>query len=420
MPIDYRPRIVDEQVERMLDAVGGILLEGPRACGKTATGEAHASSSIRLDIDEDALELARIDPTTVLDGETPRLIDEWQLEPRIWNRIRRAIDDRQAAGQFILAGSAMPADDITRHSGAGRITRIRMRPMTLLESGQSNGKVSLAALAEGDRIGAAQSALEMADVVERLCVGGWPGLQHASAQDAQEVLSSYLDDVARIDLARLDGARRHDPARVRRLLVSLARNTATEASVAALARDTGGAGDAIDVDTVREYLSALERLMVIEDQPSWAPHLRSRDVVRKAAKRHFTDPSLAAAALRASPQRVLRDPNTLGLLFESLAVRDLRVYAQSLGAHVSHYRDSAGREVDAIIELPDGGWVAVEIKLGTNHADAAAASLDAFVSRIDTSRTGAPRARVVVTAIGGYAYTREDGVVVVPIGALGP
>jgi predicted AAA+ superfamily ATPase len=202
--------------------------------------------------------------------------------------------------------------------------------------------------------------------------------------------------------------------------MSLARNTATEASVASLARDTGGDGAAIDVDTVREYLIALERLMVIEDQASWAPHLRSRDIVRKAAKRHFVDPSLAAAALRASPERLLGDPNTLGLLFESLVVRDLRVYSQSFGAHVGHYRDSSGREVDAIIELPDGAWVAVEVKLGTSQVDAAAASLEAFVSRVDVSRTGAPRARMVITAAGGYAYTREDGVLVVPIGALGP
>ncbi|WP_248305729.1 DUF4143 domain-containing protein [Agromyces sp. H66] len=291
--------------------------------------------------------------------------------------------------------------------------------MSLFESGHSNGRVSLAAIAEGRAIGAAQSSLTLREVAERLCVGGWPGLQRMSAADAQQVLGSYLDDVARVDLARLDGTRRHDPARVRRLLVSLARNTATEASVASIARDTGGEGAAIDSDTVSEYLTALERLMIIEDQPSWAPHLRSRDVVRKAAKRHFTDPSLAAAALNASPARLLSDPNTLRLLFESLVVRDLRVYAQSFGAQIRHYRDSAGREVDAIIEMPDGAWTAVEVKLGTSQVDDAVASLDAFVQRIDTAQSGAPRARMVMT-VGGYAYTRDDGVLVVPIGALGP
>ena len=415
MVATYRPRVVDAQVDRMLGAVGGVLLEGPRACGKTATGTAHSSSAVRLDVDEDALTLARIDPSRVLEGSAPRLIDEWQLEPRIWNHVRRAIDDRGVPGQFILAGSAVPSDDVTRHSGAGRISRIRMRPMSLHESGHSTGKVSLADLATSGEASTADSALELEGVVDRIATGGWPALQRTSAADAQEALVSYLDDVTRVDLSRLDGSRQHDPSRVQRLLASLARNTATEVSNASLARDTD-----VDVVTVREYLAALERLMVLEDQPSWSPHLRSRDVVRKAPKRHFTDPSLAAAAVRASPERLLQEPNALGLFFESLVIRDLRVYAQSFGARVSHYRDGSGREVDAIVELRDGGWIAIEVKLGTDQVDAAAAGLDAFVRKVDTERSGPPHARVVITAIGRHAYTRRDGVAVVPIGALGP
>jgi len=411
----YRPRVVDAQVDRMLGAVGGVLLEGPRACGKTATGTAHSSSAVRLDVDEDELTLARIDPSRVLEGSAPRLIDEWQLEPRIWNHVRRAIDDRGVPGQFILAGSAVPSDDVTRHSGAGRIGRIRMRPMSLHESGHSTGEVSLADLATSGEASTADSALELEGVVDRIATGGWPALQRTSAADAQEALVSYLDDVTRVDLSRLDGSRQHDPSRVQRLLASLARNTATEVSNASLARDTD-----VDVVTVREYLAALERLMVLEDQPSWSPHLRSRDVVRKAPKRHFTDPSLAAAAVRASPERLLQEPNALGLFFESLVIRDLRVYAQSFGARVSHYRDGSGREVDAIVELRDGGWIAIEVKLGTDQIDAAAAGLDAFVRKVDTERSGPPHARVVITAIGRHAYTRRDGVAVVPIGALGP
>jgi uncharacterized protein len=419
MPTHYRTRVVDEEVRRSLDEIGAILLEGPRACGKTATGQFHAKSSVRLDVDSDARALASIDPALILDGPVPRLIDEWQLEPQLWNHVRRAVDDRQEPGQFILAGSSVPADDATRHAGAGRILRIRMRPMSLFESGHSSGEVSLASVLHGATVGGTKSPLTLAGVTSRMCIGGWPALQDLSPSGAQRVLAAYLDDVARVDVPALDGGRRRDASRIKRVIASVARNVATEVSIARIAADAGEDSRGVSTDTVRGYLDALTRVMVIEDQPSWGAQLRSRDIVRKASKRHFVDPSLAAAALGASPDKLLKDPNTLGFLFESLVIRDLRVYAQAANAEVRHFRDSSGTEVDAIITLPNGDWAAIEVKLGASQADAAAASLDAFVRKVDLAKSGPPKARIVVTA-GEYAFTRPDGAIVVPLGCLGP
>ena len=419
MSTDYLPRVVDDEVHTALGAVGAVLIEGPRACGKTATGEAHTASQVRLDTDDGARELAAIDPRAVLDGPNPRLIDEWQLEPRLWNQVRKLVDDRRATGQFVLAGSSVPADDATRHSGAGRILRIRMRPMSLFESQHSAGTVSLSKILRGEIVQATSGGIPLDEVVERICVGGWPGLQSLDSATAQRVLASYLDDVARVDVSALDGGTRRDPSRVRKLMTSLARNVSTEASAASLARDSGDDDKPLWWETVQEYLAALERVMVVENQPSWGPHLRSRDVVRGAPKRHFVDPSLAAAALGASPQRLRQDVKTLGFLFESLVIRDLRVYAQAFGGQVAHYRDSAGSEVDAVVTLSDGTWATIEVKLGVTQVDAAAASLERFVRKIDSATSGRPVARVVITA-GEYAFTRPDGVAVVPLSLLGP
>lgn len=419
MPTEYRARVVDEEVRRGLDNIGALLLEGPRACGKTATGQFHGKSAVRLDVDSDAREVASINPALILDGPVPRLIDEWQLEPQLWNHVRRAVDDRQKPGQFILAGSSVPADDATRHAGAGRILRIRMRPMSLSESGHSSGDISLASILHGAPVNGTRSPLTLADVTSRICIGGWPALQNLSPSGAQQVLSSYLDDVARVDVPALDGGIRRDPRRIRRVITSVARNVATEVSIARIAADAGEDGRSVSTDTVRRYLDALARVMVVEDQPSWGAHLRSRDIVRKAPKRHFVDPSLAAAALGASPNRLLKDPSTLGFLFESLVIRDLRVYAQAANAEVRHFRDSSGTEVDAIITLPNGDWAAIEVKLGASQVDAAAASLDAFIRKVDLAKSGQPTARIIVTA-GEYAFTRPDGAVVVPLGSLGP
>lgn len=414
----YSPRIIDAELAGDLKAIGAVVIEGPRGCGKTETGRNHAASEALLDVDEDMRRAVTVNPALVLDGAAPRLIDEWQIAPAIWNLVRRAVDDRREPGQFILTGSAMPADDVTRHSGAGRISRIRMRPMSLFELGRSNGGVSLAALLgrkPPEDVGC-DAAIEA--LVDALAVGGWPGLRQLEVPAAQRILRGYIGEVSRVDVSRVDEKRR-DPARVSRLLSSLARNVATHAAATTLASDAGGSDGPLDDDTVREYLEVLERLMVIEDQPAWSTHLRSKQRLRKAPKRHFVDPSLAVAALGATPERLLREIRLLGFLFESLVVRDLRIYAQASEASVYQYRDSGGLEVDAIVETRDGRWAAFEIKLDPSRGDEAAASLLKLAAKVDTDACGEPVALGVITE-GRFGFTRDDGVQVIPINALGP
>lgn len=394
------------------------MIEGPKACGKTATARQATASEVLLDVDRLAREAVAIDPTLVLGGATPRLIDEWQLEPELWNHMRRTIDDRGDPGQFVLTGSAVPADDISRHTGAGRIARMRMRPMSLFEAGTSNGEISLAALLGGERARCGDPGLDVPRIAEEICVGGWPGQRELATDRAMRAVRDYLDEVRRADVARLEGKRR-DPERVGRLLRSLARNVASHVAMTTLARDTGGVDQPLEPETVSDYLDALTRLMIVEDQPAWAPHMRSRYVLRGASKRHFADPSLAAAALRTSPDRLLRDLRTLGFLFESLVVRDLRVYAQACDAQVLQYRDSSGLEVDAIVEAADGRWAAFEVKLGSGQVEEGAATLKRFVERVDLDRCGEPASLGVIVG-SGLGYRRPDGIDVIPIGALGP
>lgn len=414
----YQPRVVDGELRRRLEAAGAVVIEGPKACGKTETARQVARSEVLLDVDANARAAAAIAPDTVLAGAVPRLIDEWQMEPSIWNHIRRAIDHRQQAGQFILTGSAVPADDATRHTGAARMSRLRMRPMSLFETGHSAGTISLKTLLASSPGPCPDPGLTIEDIATRVAVGGWPSHQPRTTPQALQAMRDYLDEIRRVDIARVDNVRR-DPDRVGRLLASLARNVATSVSTSALAHDTGGADGPLKDDTVREYLAALDRLMIIEDQPAWAPHLRSRSILRTAPKRHFADPSLAVAALRATPARLLREIEWLGFLFESLVVRDLRVYAQANDGVVRHYRDNTGLEVDAIVETAAGGWAAFEVKLGQKLIDDAAAKLLTFAERIDTAVCGRPAALAVVVAT-GYGYVRPDGVAVIPIGALAP
>ncbi len=414
----YQPRVVDEELAARLSATGAVVIEGPKACGKTATARQIAASEALLDVDASARRAVGVDPALVLDGATPRLIDEWQLEPALWNHVRRAIDDRKTPGQFILTGSAVPADDITRHTGAGRITRLRMRPMTLFELGASSGGISLAALLAGEPVRSTDPGLTVADLARDIALGGWPGFRGLALAQALRAVRDYLDEIRRVDVSSVTGTRR-DPNKVGQLLRSLARHTATYATATTLANDAGGADGPLKDDTAREYLDALARLMIVEDQPAWAPHLRSRYVLRSAVKRHFVDPSLAVAAMRATPERLLQDLNLLGLLFESLVVRDLRVYAQAVDAQVLQYRDSNGLEVDAIIETADGRWAAFEIKLGPGLLDQGAASLNRFARQIDTDKCGSPAALGVITGT-GYGYVRDDGINVIPIGALRP
>lgn len=394
------------------------MIEGPKACGKTATARQIAASEVLLDVDANARQAIAVDPALVLDGPTPRLLDEWQIEPAIWNHVRRAIDDRLDAGQFILTGSAVPADDITRHTGAGRIARLRMRPMSLFETGHGSGRLSLSELLEGTVSSSPDTGLTVGDIAKEIALGGWPGLRGRGVADGLLAVRDYLEEIARVDIGRVDGTRR-DPSRVARLLASLARNVATHATTTTLARDTGGADGSLKDDTAREYLGALERLMIVEDQPAWAGHLRSRHRLRTSPKRHFVDPSLAVAALRATPDRLLGDLKLLGFLFESLVVRDLRIYAQAADARVLQYRDSGGLEVDAIVEAGDGRWMAFEVKLGHGQIEDAAERLLQFAERVDTASCGSPALLGVIVAT-GYGYRREDGVAVIPIGALGP
>jgi hypothetical protein len=417
--IEYRPRVADAELQARLAAIGAVLVEGPRGCGKTATALQAAASAVRLDVDDEARAAGLLSPTLLLDGARPRLIDEWQLVPAVWNHVRREVDAGGGRpGQFILTGSAVPADDATRHSGALRFSRLRMRPMSLAEAGYSSGDISLAALLDGAEVRATDPGLDIRGLAERISVGGWPALQDRTVDEAQVALRGYLDETRRVDLARADGVSR-DPENVGRVLRSLARHVAAPTSARSIAADVGGAEGPIDHHTVLGYLAALARVFVLEDLPAWAPALRSRSLLRSAPTRHFVDPSLAVAALGADPDRLLRDVRTLGFLFESLVLRDLRVYAGPLDATVSHYRDSTDLEADAIIERRDGTWAAFEVKVGPGAVDEAARTLLRVAERVDPARHGRPAALAVITGW-GYGYRRPDGVSVIPIGALAP
>lgn len=421
---DYLPRVVDAEMSEVLRASPAVLVEGPRACGKTWTGRHFAASERYLDAQAQARLAAGLDPAALLNAPAPLLLDEWQLAPDIWNPMRRACDERGRPGQFILTGSADPPDDITRHSGAGRLLRVRMRPMSLLESGESDGSISLDGLFRGERCSADDSGRRLGDVVEAACRGGWPDLvrRDADSATAQRVVRGYLDEISRTDISRVDGVERN-PSGVRRLLASLARNTASEASASTLATDTAspdGAASAVHRRTVASYVAALERLFVVENVPAWKPHLRSRAQLRGQPKRHLADPSLAVAGLEADSDAVLADLRFAGLLFESLVARDLRVYGQACNADIAHYRDSDGLEVDVILTRPGGQWLAAEVELGGEAAvEHAVRSLRRLRDKIDTSRTQPPARLVVVTA-SGYGFEHPDGVSVVPITSLGP
>lgn len=414
--MSYLPRCLDQRLDQVLSALGGVIIEGSRACGKTSTGLHHAKSSIRLDEPASA-KLAELDPAGVLAGEAPRLIDEWQLEPSIWNSMRHEIDARQETGQFILSGSATPTDDVRRHSGAGRIGRIRMRPMTLAESGESSRQVSLNELDNQEQLTGVRSQLSYRDLAKLAVRGGWPGLLGLSSEAALDFVSSYCSDIAAVDLPLAVGVR-HDPKGIERLLISIARNISSETNAAKLARDMASDGHHVDAGTVRKYLDALERIFIFEEQYAWAASLRSRTRLRKQPKLHFVDPSIACAALRINAERLARDPELFGQVFESMVVRDIRVYAEARRGTVYHYRDESGLEVDIIIELADGGWAGIEVKLGQSMVEQAEANLIKLRDqRIDTEKLGEPAFLAVVTGT-EFGYTLPSNVHVVPLGAL--
>ena len=419
-PVGYRGRVAETNAARVLRSAPALLVEGPKGCGKTWFAKRFARSEVLLEQDPGAFALAQAEPHRVLEGATPRLIDEWQRVPALWGAVRGACDSRAESGQFILTGSATPSDDLTRHSGALRVQRLALRPMSLEENGLSTASVSLAGLLNGETCEADPTNRGVPEAVDALCRGGWPGLDAAiPVRDAVAALRSYLDDIARVDIRQVDGVAR-DPHRVQGLLRSLARNVGTAASLNTLAAESNAAAP-LSRHSVRAYLDSLERIHVLEPLTAWPTHLRSRSPLLTSPKHHFIDPSLAVAALRAGPERLLADPEALGLLLESLVLRDLRIYAQAADADVYSFTDTAGAEADAIVDAGDGRWIAVEVKLGgSDNIEKAARSLLAVRAKIDEKKMGRAAKLVVMTVADGYAYERPDGVSVVPLFTLGP
>jgi uncharacterized protein len=414
--VSYRARAVDQAVADLLDVMGATLIEGARGCGQASTGLHHARSSIRLDGSPRLVELADLNPHELLRGETPRLIDEWQLAPSLWNAIRHEIDDRQGRGQFILSGSAAPRDDVTRHSGAGRFGRLHMRPMALAESHPPSDQVSLGALGDSARV-TGRSPLTYEQLAFLAVRGGWPALLDASDRQAIVFNRSYVDDLCSTEIPAATGIR-HDAVKLRRLLESLARNLSSEATLQSLASDVSGTGSAVDPKTIAAYLDSLRRVFAVEDLPAWSVALRSRSRLRTSAKLHLVDPALACAALGIGPERLARDPEFFGHVFESMVIRDLRALASANFGRVYHYRDNTNLEIDAIVEYPTGTWGAIEVKLGSSKiGDAERNLLTLRESRVDLGRVGAPAFLAVVTGT-EFAYTLPSGVHVLPLGVL--
>lgn len=414
----YYPRVADGVLAKNIESAGAVLVEGAKACGKTETAIRFSKSMARFDTDVDVAIKMDIDPFLVLQGATPRLLDEWQLFPKIWDFARREVDDRKQKGQFVLTGSATPDEKSRRHSGAGRFSVLKMRPMSWLERGWSSGEVSLLSLFETASPRSGDVEFSIPELCDRIALGGWPGLIGENADAAFEFTTSYVNLIAEVDVERVSG-RHRDAAKVLRFIRSLARNIATEASLHAIAADAAGSDDTLDDDTARTYLQALERLMVSENLPAWNPHIRSSVALRKSPKRHLCDPSLVLGALGITARKLTSDLPFLGMLFESVVIRDLRVYAWAAGGSVSHYRDASGHEVDAIIEYPDGRWGAFEVKMGVGAVEEAAGNLLALAAKIDTPKTQPPSVLCVITG-NGFAHRRKDGVCVVPLATLGP
>lgn len=413
--MEYHPRLVDAQLRRALRSSGAVLLEGPKACGKTSTARRQAASVVRLDASPQIRAAGAADPNLLLEGDVPRLVDEWQLVPDVWNAVRYQVDERQADGQFILTGSATPADDHTRHTGAGRVARIRMAPMSLLESGTSDGAVSLGHLLDGGSASSPGSDAGLRDVAELLCRGGWPAHLRRDLDDALAANRDYLASITSADIITVDGVRR-DPRKVAALVYALARSNGTYVTDKTLQADVNGRGETLAPRTLTSYLDALVRLWIAVEQPAWGQHLRSGAQLRKSPKRHLVDPSLAVAALGASPASLLADPEAFGQHFESLVFRDLSAYAQAIGGTVHAYQESSGAELDAVV-VRDDDWLGVEVKLSARPevVDAAATGLLAISRRMRR----APAALAVVTAT-GPSYRRPDGVHVVSLLNLGP
>lgn len=419
----YLPRVCDRILVERLQAKDAILIEGPKWCGKTTTAEQQAKSVLYLQdpaTREQNIQLADIRPDLLLEGEVPRLIDEWQLAPNLWDAIRFEADHRQKFGQFILTGSTVPPEKgKRRHTGTGRIGRMRMRTMSLFESGESSGEVSLGALFAGEEIPVASCEAEIEDVAYLASRGGWPRALGVGRKSALQQAYDYVDAIAESDISDVDGVARNAD-RARHIMRSYSRFTASQGKISQMAADLSAADMSTDVDTISSYLDALKMLFVIEELPAWNPNLRSKAAIRTTPTRHFVDPSIAVAALDSGPDGLIRDLETFGLIFESMCVRDLRTYADALDGSVSHYRDSNGLECDAVVHLRNGAYGLVEIKLGGDRLiEEGASSLKKLASVLDSGRMGAPAFLMVLTGTVGYSYPRKDGVLVVPIQLLG-
>ena len=417
----YIPRIIDAAVERYLTTIGAVCIEGPKWCGKTWTSSYHSNSEFLVGNPDNNFQnraLAEMSPALVLEGETPRLIDEWQEVPPLWDAVRYTVDQRGKKGQFILTGSATPKRKGVLHSGAGRIGKLRMRPMSLYESGDSSGKVSLQELCEGKLTPAMTGEVDLRTLARLTVRGGWPGNLDIGDADISLLPGEYLDAVIDDDVNRVDETRR-DSRKVRLLLRSLARNESTTATNRTLKNDIKEIDDEdIDVETVAMYLDIFNRLFLTDNQPPYSAKLRSSVRVKQAEKRHFCDPSLACALLKATPEKLIGDLETFGFLFEALCERDLKIYAESFGAQLYHYQDYAGNEIDAVIELPDGAWCGIEIKLGANKIEEAAGNLTRIRDEIVKDGGKLPSALIVLCGLSNAAYRRPDGVCVVPLTAL--
>lgn len=422
--IEYRKRIADVLLEEKLDVMGAVLIEGPKACGKTTTAEQQAKSILYMDDPDNIqqnLQLSETNVRRLLQGNNPRLIDEWQIAPQIWDAVRFETDHRKNDGLFILTGSAVPVD-VSRihHSGAGRFAWLTMRPMTLWEAGESTGEVSLKELFSQPNKVNGDNRLTMEDVAFSICRGGWPkSLNKKSEKAALRQATEYYEAITRSDISRVDGIIR-DEQRAKRLMRSYARLQGSMASIPTILEDMKtNEPEGMSDETVASYIKALKKIFVIEDMPAWNPNLRSKTAIRTSETRYFIDPSLAIAALGIGPNDLLNDLETMGLFFETLCIRDLRVYAEANDGNVFHYRDKTGLECDTVIHLRNGNYGLIEIKLGgETRIEEGAANLKDLENRIDTTKMKKPSFKMVLTAVGQYAYMRSDDVMVVPIGCL--
>ncbi|MBQ9440308.1 MAG: ATP-binding protein [Paludibacteraceae bacterium] len=420
----YSKRIADILLAEKLETMGAVLIEGPKACGKTTTAEQQAQSIIYMDDPtsiQQNLHLAETDVKRLLQGNNPRLIDEWQIAPQIWDAVRFEADHRKADGLFILTGSAVPADNSKiQHTGAGRFAWLTMRPMTLWESDESSGEVSLKSLFTHPEKINGESSLQLEDIAYVICRGGWPkSVYKKNKATALKQVYEYFEAITRSDISRVDGVERNE-FRAKRLMRSYARLQGAMTSIQTIVEDmrTNEVSNISD-ETIASYIKALKKIFVIEDMPAWNPNLRSKTAIRTSDTRYFVDPSLAVAALGLGPNDLINDLNTMGLLFETLCVRDLRVYAEANYGNVFHYRDKNGLECDAVVHLRNGNYGLIEIKLGGEKLiDEGVANLINLENKLDTTKMKKPSFKMVLTAVGQYAYMRTDGVMVVPIGCL--